>query len=152
MAKFKINDWVQIRLSPDTKWAAWDTDVHNFFCGRIGYIQETEPDPWLSIADSEEDLAKVVVYFTDNTFVKPGLYYTFFKKRHLIKSSEYEAKRFDFAETAASETNNFEEFTKNKRDQIFRYIFGYEEPKKEELFDEDIKFEDWEEKTRDYSI
>ena len=146
MAKFSINDYVSVTPKPDFHWSEWDNDVHTLYCGRIGYIDEIVNDPFHP-DDRDEDYVRVVVEFNDNTFSKPGYYYTYFKKRHLIKSSEYELQRYGQKRTASEETNHFEKFTKDKRDEIYRHIFGIKEKKEELPLDDKELFEDWDVKT-----
>ncbi len=126
MATFQIDDYVQIQFNKDRKWSEWDDEIHGRFCGRIGIIEDfcqdfNEPN------DPEEDLVKITVYFGDNTFNNgPGPYFAYFKKRHLIKSSQYDSEIQEHRENGYSEYLHFDEFTKNKRDQIFKKIFGPE--------------------------
>ena len=153
MATFKIGDYVEVCHRPDLKWVDWDNDTHTTFCRKVGIIEDIEEDEYHP-DDRTEDLIKVVCYFDEHELgahVAAGNYFQMFKTRHLIKSSAYAIKRLDFAKEAAQETNHYEDFTKNKRDEIFKYIFGIKENRNSvrEISNEEYNAEldDWEMKT-----
>tara|TARA_R110000868_G_scaffold318564_1_gene579288 strand:- start:182 stop:694 length:513 start_codon:yes stop_codon:yes gene_type:complete len=123
MTKFKIDDWVEITPNQDFRWPEWNSGVHSLFCGKIGYIEDIV-ESMIHPDDREEDYIKVCVYFPDKTFRNPGWYWCNFKSRHLVLSTAAKGMQYVHDSEASEETNNFETFTKQKRDEIFRYMFS----------------------------
>lgn len=123
--KFQLNDWVQITPTPDTRWHVWynEREVYDHFCGRIGQI--------IKVYDHspQEPKYDVIVHFPkgfDNH--PPGNYFQLFKADHLVPSSAYNAKIHYNLEKAGDEIQSWENFVKNKRDEIFRHICSKDEP------------------------
>lgn len=161
MVDFKPDEYVQICPIPNTKWKHWDDNIHTAFCGRIGKITHIVQD--LEIPnDRNEDLVFVEAHFLSGVFTGgEGLYFTFFKKRHLIKSSYWEFKKNNSVQQVESDIQEFDQVYKKKRDEIFKYLFMSDDEKeklaldeiKRQIEEENEKYEDteWEEPTEDYS-
>ena len=143
MAKFKIGDWVKITPNPDTRWSEWQPEIHDHFCDRIGYVDEFAEDMDYP-NDLNEEYVKVIVYFDNNLFNNgPEHYFAWFKKRHIILSSEYEAERQAHMVKAADELQEYEEFVRNQRDEIFKHIFVGEKRKNSSNKLNDLEEDDW---------
>lgn len=119
-----FGDYVQIIPIPQTKWKFWDDKIHTAYCARIGKIYKISPDQD-NLEDRNEDLVFVEVYFTEGFFgTEAGTYYTFFKKRHIIKKTAYDYQLDRIKIDKSSELQDFESSFKKKRDEIFKEIFN----------------------------
>lgn len=126
MAKFKIGDYVSIIPQPDIRSPVWDSNINDFFCGKIGKIGYIKED------DDDTILLRVYVDFSDsnNPWKKPGENCAWFEDKHLIPSSEY------FYRSKATLNAEYERYMvteanmKKKRDDILRSIFS--EPEREQ--------------------
>jgi len=125
MAKLKINDWVQVLPSPDTKSDVW-TSSHNKFCDKIGKI--------VDINDQYDDmlLVRVSVKFEYKQSYLTGEHSAWFEDKHVIKSSKWEADRIVHQNEKLDEYQLFEASYKRKRDKILKDIFTDHEAKKRE--------------------
>ena len=125
MAKLKVNDWVHIVPSPDTKSDVW-TSSHNKFCDKIGKI--------IDISDEYDDmlLVRVSVHFEYKQSYLTGEHSVWFEDRHLVKSSKWEADRIVHQNEKLDEYQKFEATVKRKRDKILKDIFTDHEAKKRE--------------------
>jgi hypothetical protein len=131
MATFKVGDWVEITPNPDLRWTLWDPRVHNHFCGRIGKILNIGPTP----DDDGEFYCDVAVTFESGIFSKAGAFKALFKLGHLIPSSKYDCDIKKHYAEKAKELHEWEEFKKNSRDEMLKYIFGYPSEYDDEEFD-----------------
>lgn len=139
MTTFLKGDWVQVTPTPDKKWFRWQTsgEFYKNFLGKIGQISLVEQD------DDGEILYEVCVEFDTNfndgfCTYDTGSYYAWFKGDHLLKSSEYNLKRYKEQLKAGEELQKWEEFKRKSTDNVLKHIFGPET--KENTVD-------WEEKT-----
>jgi len=132
MAKLKINDWVKITPSPDTKSDVW-TSTHNKFCDKIGKI--------IDINDMHEDmlLVRVSVHFEYKQSYLTGDHSAWFEDKHLIKSSKWESDRVKHLNSKFEEYRRFETSIKKKRDKILKEIFTDSETEKEKALRESKK-------------
>lgn len=119
VAKFKNGDYVKIIPHPDIRSPLWDSNINDYFCGKIGkvgYIKE------------EEDgtvLMRVYVDFRDsnNPWKSPGENCAWFEDKHLIMASEYEYRSKAYLNTEYERYMVTEANMKKKRDDILRDIF-----------------------------
>jgi len=125
MAKLKVNDWVHIVPSPDTKSDVW-TSSHNKFCDKIGKI--------IDINDEYDDmlLVRVSVHFQYKQSYLTGEHSVWFEDKHVVKSSKWEADRIVHQNEKLDEYQLFEASYKRKRDKILKDIFTDHEAKKRE--------------------
>lgn len=157
MANFNLGDYVQITPIPEESWSLWEKGVHGLFAGRIGYIDKIIPDI-LMPNDRFEDIVFVVSAFEPGVFDSgPGNYFTFFKKRHLIKLSDSEIDVEQLEQLEQLEVlEEFENITKSNRDKIFKYIFSSDKEREEIKLKEKIEeiekeeLSCWEDKTEEY--
>lgn len=127
MANFNKNDWVRITPTPDLRWVDWIPSIQTEFCNRLGFIEDIMEDSNFP-EDRDEDLLRISVFFGDWTFQDgPKFYYAFFKKRHVILSSRSDGIQYINDENASKETHEYERCIKEKRDEIFKHIFGVKE-------------------------
>lgn len=142
MAAFKEGDWVKITPTADKKWQRWANNAHyyNNFLDQIGVIEEIDEDP--SCPDTL--IYKIKVYFVENVYdgyeyLGPGNYCEYFKDRHLIKSSKYEADLKISRYKAGNELQEWENFKKKTTDDMLRKVFAPDPPAKKEEVEEIIK-------------
>lgn len=123
MAKLKINDWVRITPTPDTKSDVW-TSTHNKYCDKIGKI--------IDINDMYDDilLVRVSVNFKYKQSYLTGDHSAWFEDKHLIKSSKWEAERIVHRNEKLEEYKLLEASVKRKRDEMLRDIFTDKEEEK----------------------
>lgn len=117
MAKFKIDDWVQVTPQPDQSSSLWDPRLHNFFCGKTGRITDIDE------VEADIQLYRVVVEF-DDTEYQYGSYAAWFQGDHLIKTSAYEQKRKKYRNEKFDEYLKTEESFKKKRDKFLKQVFS----------------------------
>lgn len=125
MANLKLNDWVKITPTPDTKSDVW-TSSHNKFCDKIGKI--------IDINDMYDDmlLVRVSVRFEYKQNYLTGEHSAWFEDKHLIKSSKWESERIVYLNEKFEEYKNFETSIKKKRDKMLKEIFSDPEKEKKE--------------------
>lgn len=125
MAKLKLNDWVKIVPTPDTRSDVW-TSSHNKFCDKIGKI--------IDINDTYDDmlLIRVSVRFEYKQSYLTGEHSAWFEDKHLIKSSKWESERITYLNEKFEEYKKFEKSIKKKRDKILKDIFTDQEIKNRE--------------------
>jgi len=125
MATLKINDWVKITPTPDTKSDVW-TSSHNKFCDKIGKI--------IDLNDQYDNviLVRVSVEFQYKQSYLSGEHSAWFEDKHLIKSSKWESDRSTYLNNKFEEYKKFEISIKNKRDKILKDIFTDQEEKRRE--------------------
>lgn len=132
MAFFKEGDWVKITPNPDRNWKRWNGNsaYYNNFLNQIGQIQDIDEDP----DESGRMLYRITVYFTEEIYdgyeyLAKGNHVAYFREKHLIRSSKYEADLIKNRQKVGDELQEWENFKKKTTDDMLRYVFS--PPKKE---------------------
>lgn len=121
MAKFKVGDWVEITPNPDKFWELWDEKIHDHYCSKIGQITAMSDD----IDDDADPYCQVSIWtniFSPNP-IDYNWYYAMFKARHLVLSTQYDAKLRQNREQVEKELQEWEETKRKKTDDALRSVF-----------------------------
>jgi hypothetical protein len=126
MALFKETDWVQITPNSDKSWKRWNNNstYYDNFRNQIGQIQEIDEDP----DNRSQMIYKVSVYFSQDIYdgydyLVKGNYTAYFREKHLIRSSKYEADLRINRQKAGNDLQEWENFKKKTTDDMLRQVF-----------------------------